>query len=171
MTKTTLIGTLVTAVILAVTGFGQAVNPAKVKVNGVIGLDSTYSQALKALGRPRVDGKATPEECIGGREKTVKYDGLELYFMDGDSKGGKTFEVKSFVVTSRRWRVSGLSVGDTAATVRAKFGRKYTSEKDPEARGDSVWSYEMPETDGPGTTTVVFRKGKVIEIATSYQVC
>jgi hypothetical protein len=30
----------------------QTVNPAKLKINGTIGLDSTYTQVVKALGKP-----------------------------------------------------------------------------------------------------------------------
>lgn len=147
----------------------QTVNTARLKVHG-IGLDSSYAVVLKALGRPAKDGKPTREECIGGREKTVDYAGLSLYFMDGDSRGGKTFEVKSFSVTSAKWLVSGVRVGDTPAMVKAKFGSRYTVDHRTD-NGGLVWQYEMNDTDGPGATAVVFKKGKIVEISTAYQVC
>ena len=157
------------AVMLAAPAIGQVMNPAKVKFNGV-GLDSTYSQVVKALGKPATEEKAKPEECIGGHEKSVTYPGLSIYFMDGDSRSGTTFEVKSFEITTARWIVSGAKVGDTEALVRRKFGRKYMVDSDPET-GDKVWQYEMSDRDGPGKTSVSFRNGKVVSIASSYQVC
>ena len=147
----------------------QTVNIARVKFRG-IGLDSTYSQVVKALGRPTTEDKANEEGCIGGREKSIKYPGISFYMMDGDSKGGKTFEVKAFEVTAPGYVVSGIKVGDTLATVRKKFGRKYTVDTEREP-GEITWFYEMNEYLGPGTTSVVFKNGRVSMIATSYQVC
>jgi hypothetical protein len=158
-----------TALIVVAPCFGQTANPAKLKFSG-IGLDSTYAQVVRAIGKPASEGKATREECIGGREKSVKYPGLTLYFMDGDSRGGKTFELKSFQITSPRWVVSGIKVGDTEAVVRTKIGRKYDASTDPDT-GNPMWSYDMGDRDGPGTTNVVFRNGKVIEISSAYAVC
>ncbi len=149
---------------------GQTVDPVKAKVKG-IGLDATYAQAIKALGKPVKDGKATEEGCIGAHEKMVEYAGLSLYFMDGDSKDGKTFELKSFVVSSANWPVSGIKVGDTEAAVRAKFGSSFVSSEDPDGEGDAAWFYEFSEEDNPGSLAVVFKDGKVIKIGASYQVC
>jgi hypothetical protein len=154
--------------ISAASAFAQ-VDPAKLRVNG-IGLDATYAQVLRALGKPSRDRKPVEEGCIGGREKTVEYAGLKFYFMDGDSKGGKTFEVKSFWVTSSKWVVSGVKVGDTQAVVKAKLGSKYTVDRRTDG-GGLAWLYEMSESSGPGTTTVIFKNGKVAEISSAYQVC
>lgn len=161
--------TLALVLLATAVGFTQ-VNPAKLKINGSIGLDSTYAQIVKAFGKPSKDGKPNREECIGAREKTVEYAGLEFYMMDGDSKSGKTFEVKSFGVTSAKWTVSGIKVGDTPAMVKAKLGSKYTVEKRTD-NGGLAWLYEMNDPDGPGTTTIIFKKGKVVEIDSAYQVC
>jgi hypothetical protein len=146
---------------------GQVVNPAKVKFNG-IGLDSTYAQVVRALGKPAKDGRPQEEGCIGAREKYVDYAGASFYFMDGDSKNGKTFEVKAFDVTSAKYVVSGVKVGDTEAVVRRKFGRKYTVKTED---GIKNWSYEMDPNRGPGWTTIDFKNGKVVKIASAYQVC
>lgn len=169
MKMTTMIGALGIAVISASAAFAQTVNPAKLKVNGV-GLDSTYGQVVKALGKPAKDGKPKNEECIGGREKDVEYNGISFYFMDGDSKNRKTFEVKGFTVTSGKWVVSGVKIGDTATTVRAKYGRKYEVQND-ESTGQIMWNYDMGDNNGPGTTTVYFKGGKVVSINSGYQVC
>jgi hypothetical protein len=168
MSMTRLITISALGLLLAASAFAQ-VDPAKLKVNG-IGLDSTYARVLRALGKPSRDGRPVEEGCIGGREKTVEYAGLKLYFMDGDSKGGKTFEVKSFWVTSPKWVVSGIKVGDTQAAVKAKFGSKYTVDRRTDG-GGLAWHYEMNETTGPGTTTIIFKNGKVTEIGSAYQVC
>lgn len=148
----------------------QTVNPAKIKFKG-IGLDSTYAQVVKALGKPDTEEIAKEEGCIGGHEKSIKYaSGISFYMMDGDSKGGKTFEVKGFELTAPGYIVSGIQIGDTPATVRKIYGRKYTIDKDPET-GETIWLYAMNDRDGPGTTGVVFKNGKVSRIASDYQVC
>lgn len=170
MKVTAIFGALGLMSIVAAAGLAQRVDPAKVKINGV-GLDSTYSQVLKALGKPTVDGKPRREGCIGGRERTMEYDGLTIYLMDGDSRNGKTFEVKTMVVRSPKWNVSGVRVGDTAAAVRLKYGRKYSTGEDPESMGDAAWTYDMGDEFGPGSTIVVFKRGKVIAISTAFMVC
>lgn len=160
---------MMAAILLAVPAFGQTVNTARIKFKG-IGLDSTYAQVVKALGKPATDGPATEEGCIGAHEKSVEYPGVSFYMMDGDSNDGKTFEVKAFEVTAPGYVVSGVKIGDTPAAVRKKFGRKYTVETDGEP-GEISWSYEMSDRYGPGTTSVVFKNGKVSMIASNYQVC
>ena len=169
--KMTTMGTLgLVLAVFAAAASAQTVNPAKLKIRGIVGLDSTYSQVLKALGKPIKDGKPTAEECAGGREKSVEYGGLSLSFMDATSKNKKTFQVTSFEVTSGDWAVSGVKVGDTATTVRAKFGRNYKVETDQET-GATSWNYDMGEAVGPGGTRVVFKGGKVVSISSSYTVC
>jgi hypothetical protein len=149
----------------------QTTNPAKLKFNG-IGLDSTLAQVKKALGKPKMDGKPTEEGCIGAREKFVEYDGVKFYMMDGDSKDGKTFEVKNFTVTSPKYTVSGIKVGDTELNVRRRLGTKFTKSDDKyETPGVTVWSYEFPETGNPGFTTIHISRGKVIKISSAQMVC
>ena len=112
----------------AVQVFGQAVNTAKLKINGTIGLDSTYAQVVKAFGKPSKETKPMAEECAGGHEKSVRYAGLSLGFMDSISRSGKVFEVMSFDVSSSKFTVSGVKVGDSEAVVKCIFGRKFTVE-------------------------------------------
>ena len=161
------LGTL--GLILAATISAQTTNPAKLKING-IGLDSTLAQVTTALGKPTKDGKATKEGCIGGREKTVEFDGASFYFMDGDSKNRKTFEVKGFTVTSAKYSVSGIKVGDTEHNVRRRLGTKFTKSDDPETGAD-VWTYEFPESADPGFTTIDLTRGKVTKISSAHHVC
>lgn len=152
----------------AAAAFGQAVNPAKLKINGAVGLDSTYARVVKALGRPASETKPQKEECVGGREKTVKYAGLKLYFMDGMNMGGKTFEVMSFDVSSRKYNVSGVRVGDREAAVRQRFGSGYTSHTE---KGVTRWTYNIDEIAGQGRTLITFRNGKVQHISSAYAIC
>ncbi len=147
----------------------QTVNTARIKFKG-IGLDSTYAQVVKALGNPENEDIAKEEGCIGGREKSIKYAGISFYMMDGDSKGGKTFEVKAFELTAPGYLVSGIKIGDTPATVRKKYGRKYTVDTERES-GEITWLYAMNDRDGPGSTRVVFKNGRVSMIASDYLVC
>ena len=167
--KMTTMGTLgLVLTVFAIGASAQAVNPAKLKVNG-IGLDSTYSQVVKALGKPISDGKPTREECIGGREKSVKFDGATFYLMDGDSPNRKTFEVKSFDITSSKYSVSGIKIGDTELTVRRRLGTKF-EKQDAEPGGD-VWSYQFDDQNNPGSTSIYISKGKVTKITSGYMVC
>ncbi len=147
----------------------QPANTARIKLKG-IGLDSTYAQIVKALGKPANEDIAKEEGCIGGREKSIKYAGISFYMMDGDSKGGKTFEVKAFELTAPGYLVSGIKIGDTPATVLKKYGRKYKVDTEREP-GEITWFYEMNDRYGPGTTAVVFKNGKVMKISSAYQVC
>ena len=156
-------------VLTCLPAFGQAVNPAKLRFKG-IGLDSTYAQVVKALGKPDSEDAPKKEECIGGHEKSVKYPGISFYFMDGDSKGGRTYEVKAFELTAPGYLVSGVKIGDTPAVVKQKYGRKYSVDTEREP-GEITWTYAMNDRDGPGTTTVVFKNGKVMKIASDYLVC
>lgn len=143
--------------------FGQ-VDPGKLRFNGV-GLDSTYGQVVKALGKPSSETKPRREECIGGREKTVKYPGASFLFMDS---GTKTFKAMSFEVTSPKYVVSGIKVGDTQLTVRRVLGNSFTTET---VAGATTWAFEITDDDGPGWTHVTFKKGKVVSIASGYAVC
>lgn len=147
----------------------QAVNPAKLKFKG-IGLDSTYAQVIAALGKPDNEEAPKKEECIGGLEMSVRYPGISFYMMDGDSKDKKTFEVKAFELTAPGYLVSGIKIGDTPAIVRKKYGRKYTVDTERES-GEITWLYNMSDRDGPGTSRVVFKNGKVTMIASDYLVC
>jgi hypothetical protein len=147
----------------------QTSNPSKLRLRG-IGLDSTFAQVVKALGKPRKDGPATDESCAGGKEKDVEYDGVSFHFMNGVSKKGKVFEMVSFTVTSPKYVVSGVKIGDSAAAVRRIFGKKFSTDKDPDT-GETIWLYSMSDREGPGTTVFRFKNGKLSAISSDYLVC
>ena len=161
--KVTTLGALGVVLVLAGACFGQ-LDPGNLRFNGV-GLESTYGQVVKALGKPSSETKPVREECIGGKEKTAKYPGLSLSFMD---EGGKTFKVMAFEVTSSKWAVSGIKVGDSQLTVRRVLGTKFTNDTNA-AEGMTMWTYEL--AGDTGSTTITFKKGKVVSIGSSYLVC
>lgn len=156
-------------VVLASAASSQTSNPARLKLRGV-GLDSSYAQVVKTLGKPSKETAPTAEECIGGQEKDLEYDGISFRMMNGDSKGGKTFEVKSFEVTGSQYVVSGVRIGDAQTLVRKIFGRRFSTDKDPQT-GETIWHYAMSDREGPGTTTFKFKNGKITYIASDYLVC
>ena len=157
------LGALGLVLVVAGACFGQ-LDPGKLKFNGV-GLGSTYGQVKKALGKPSRETKPKREECTGGQERNVYYDGASLFFMD---QGSKNFDLVGFEVTSPKYSISGIKVGDTQLTVRRILGSKFRAETDRPA-GTTVWTYEM---DGEtGSTTVTFKKGKVVKIESAYLMC
>ena len=151
--------------VLAAAGacFGQ-LDPGSLRFNGV-GLGSTYGQVKKALGKPSRETKPKREECTGGQERNVYYEGASLFFMD---QGSKNFDLVAFEVTSPKYSISGIKVGDTQLTVRRVMGSKFRTETN-RAEGTTTWTYEM---DGEtGSTTVTFKKGKVVKIESGYLMC
>ena len=165
-----------TAVMLfSAAALAQRGDPARIKINNTVGLDSTYAQVVKLLGKPRKESSPKREECTGGREKTANYDGLTFYFMDGTKpaprgRGAREFLVMSFNVTSPRVIVSGVKLGDSEAVVRRRYGKPHSVDTDS-ATPETTWTYEIGENQGPGQTSVTFRNGKVIAIGSSYTVC
>ena len=110
MTRSALIQILVSmaATVLTASGvYAQRVDPANVKIDNLIGLNSTYAQVVKAFGKPRRETRPVKEECAGGHEKTVSYAGLSFYFMDAADPSKTAYLVMSFDVTSPRFSVSG----------------------------------------------------------------
>lgn len=156
--------------LIAASAYSQRVDPARVKINNLVGLDSTYAAVLKVLGKPRKETRPVKEECTGGHEKTVDFDGLSFYFMDGANPGKKGYRVMSFDVTTPRVNVSGVKLGDDEATVRRRFGKPKSVDTD-KATGETTWVYEIGEQQGPGQTSVAFKKGRVTAISSAYQVC
>ena len=83
-------------------------------------------------------------------------------------EGGKTFKMDSFTVTSPKWLVSGVRVGDTPAVVKSRFGTKYTVDRRTD-NGGLAWHYDT--ADETGTTTIIFKNGKVTEISSAFLMC
>ena len=161
--KVRILGALVVGFVMAGVCFGQ-LDPGKLRFNGV-GLGSTYGQVVKALGKPSRATGPKREECTGGRERDLYYNGASVYFMD---EGTKTFKAVGFEVKSPKYVVSGIRVGDTQLTVRRVLGSKFTVDMD-QPSGSTIWTYAMGgET---GSATITFKNGKVVSIASAYMMC
>ena len=161
------LGTL--GLILAATISAQTTNPAKLRISG-IGLDSTFAQVKRALGKPVKEGKATDEQCAGGREKELAYSGAKFHFMDAVDPRKKTFLLVGFEITSSDYTISGIKVGDTEHNVRRRLGTKFTKSPDDETGADQ-WQYEFTDPNSPGVTNVYISRGKVVKIESAYSVC
>ena len=162
---------LIFVVTFTTTGlWAQRVDPARIKIKNLVGLDSTYAAVVKALGKPRKETRPQKEECTGGHEKTVEYDGISFYFMDGANPGKKGYRVMSFDVATPRVSVSGIKLGDDEATVRRHYGKPKSIDTD-KATGETTWVYEIGEKQGPGQSSITFKKGHVTAIGSAYQVC
>lgn len=172
MTKIFLVRVILTVAVatIAAAAYSQTVDPARLKIKSLIELNSTYPQVVKALGKPLRETRPVKEECAGGHEKTVSYAGLSFYFMDAANPGKNEYLVMSFDVTSPRYSVSGAKVGDSQAAVRLRFGKPTSVETDKRS-GQTTWIYEIDEKQGPGQTTVTFKRGRVIAIGSAYQAC
>ena len=157
------LGALGVVLVMAGACFGQ-LDPGKLRFNGV-GLGSTYGQAKKALGKPLRETKPKHEDCVGGQERNVYYEGASLSFMD---QGTRKFDLVAFEVTSPKYNISGIKVGDTQLTVRRVLGSKFITEA-AQTEGMTMWTYEM---DGEtGSASITFKKGKVVKIESGYLMC
>src|SRR5215217_6178401 len=86
-------------------------------VNG-IRLGASYKAVVAKFGKPLREKTNGVDECICDRTRTVNYPAARFEF--AESKG--TFYVYGFDVTSPKYDVSGVKVGDASATVQKKFG-------------------------------------------------
>lgn len=150
----------------AATAYSQVSMSQGPKVNG-LGLGATRQDVVKKFGKPLSQTKRDAGECVGGLEMTLKYPGLKLVlFEDPDDK--RKFTIGEFEVTSEKWDVSGVRVGQADTVVRKTFGTR--SEKQKQS-GLPVWIYYMDENISPGSTNIHFRNKKVVKIISLWQMC
>ena len=136
------------------------------KVNG-LALGATRNEVIKKLGKPSSESKRKADECVGGTEMTLHYPGLKLLLWD-DPDDPRRFAVGKFEISSARWDVSGIRIGQPNSAVRKQFGARSTEEKQS---GQLVWFYFMDENISPGSTNFHFRNGKLIKIISLWQMC
>lgn len=151
--------------LLNATAFAQVSLKSGPKVNG-IGLGATREQVIKKFGKP-VESKKQADECVGGTEMTLRYQGLVFSLWD-DPDNPKKFRVGAFEVTSGNWNVSGARIGQTRATIKKLFGR---SSSQGDENGLPTWYYSMDEDEGPGNSNFSFRKGKLANITVIWLMC
>jgi hypothetical protein len=143
----------------------QSSLPKGLTVNGVP-LDAKYAEVTWKLGHPtRVVTTSKIDECIGARIRTVTYPGLKIEMVEGEKKDD--FTIFSFEITSGKWDVSGVRVGDPSAKVQKLFGARGRRIENKPTLG---WFYDMTE-DNPGSSNFFFRAGKIYKISTTYEMC
>lgn len=158
---------LLTILLVTGTSFSQTSLKAGAKVNG-IALAATREQVIRKLGKPLSQTKKEAEPCVGGTEMVLKYPGLTLSLWSDVE--GKKFSVGYFEVTSAKWNVSGIKVGDSSAAVRKRFGRRDSQEIDGHTNM-LTWYYNMSDEEGPGSTNFAFRRGRVSRIVVIALMC
>ena len=132
-------------------------------VNG-LRLGATYKAIIAKFGKPLREKTNKMDECIGDRTRVVNYPGLEFELAESDG----TFTVYAFEVTSPKYNVSGVKVGDTPAAVQKRFGSmRRTVER---VKTGPHWFYDMTD-ENPGGTSFYFRNGRLFSISTTYAMC
>src|SRR5207237_10363476 len=84
----------------------QAVN---LKVKNV-GIGTSYSDALKQLGKPLSKKKGGSYPCDGGPMITLRYAGLIVKLLESNNNK-RNFFVGSVELNSRKWTSSGIKIG------------------------------------------------------------
>ena len=147
----------------SVSAFGQKAPTDGLKVNGV-GLGATYKAVVAKLGKPVKEKIQKGDECVPDRRKILTYSGLTFELIENDNK---SFTVISFEVTSAKYDVSGVKIGDTQLAVSRRFGKRSTEDT---VSGQKTWLYEMTP-NLPGSSNFFFRAGKVTKIQSGYEMC
>jgi hypothetical protein len=150
---------------LAVSAVGQNSIREGLKVNG-LALGATYAQTIKTFGKPVRDITSRKiDECIGSRTRTLTYLGLKVELVEGERNA---FTVFGFEVTSAKWNVSGIRIGESSELIQRRFGT--TGRTVEREKTGQTWFYEMTE-ESPGGTSFYFRNGKLIKVNTGYEMC
>lgn len=131
-----------------------------------VGLGASYVQVIKAFGKPKKEETTDGDECRGGKQRMMEYDGLSftLYLYDDDANA--QYNVGWIEITSAKWLASGLKVGSTLSAVTNKLGQP--TSKEPGRRREIHRNYNFAESDGPGNTMLTFRNGKLFKIQSFY---
>jgi len=163
---------ILTIFLCAFAGVAGAQTPKDAKylitVKGV-GLGASYAQVIKAFGKPKKDTTTNGDECRGGKQRLLEYDGIsfDLYLYDDDANA--QFNVGMIEITSAKWLASGLKVGAPLSAVTRKLGEP-TSKEPGRLKREILRHYNFGESDGPGNTMLTFRNGKLFKI-TSFYIC
>ena len=153
--------TIVCVLIFVINTFAQVSLLEGPKVNG-LGLGTPYKQIIAKFGKPTSDRINKVDECIGDRTRTLRYPGMMIEL---DEQNG-AFSAYSFEITSPKYDISGVKIGDTPATVQRRFGTKKRTVENPGPR----WFYDMTD-EAPGGTNFYFRKGRLVKISFTWLMC
>ncbi len=121
-----------------------------------------YSTVIKKLGKPLSFKKNGEYPCDSGVIRTARYNGLIIDFIESDLKK-KDFIVATMQVTSSRWSVLGVRIGDNLKTVKTKFGL----DKSRREEGFDVFGGYIND----GYSSFYFKRGKLIKISWELNPC
>ena len=131
------------------------------RINGV-GISSSQDEVINALGQPRKRLRGRYHQGASEREITLKYDGLAVDMLYAPNR-----EVVAFQVTSNKWDISGIRVGDDESVLRSRFGMAlYGPIEDPDVNGGVVYGSE----NGIYVTFKI-KNGKITEIWAAVATC
>ncbi len=120
---------------------------------------ASYESIVRKLGKPVSDRRTGNVPC-GEAMRILRYPGLTLKLEVGSPQPFGLYRIK---VTSRRWLVSDLSVGDSKATIIKRFGRGR-----PIRDGNSTYlGYLMKE----GYASFHIRQNRVTKIEWEFNFC
>lgn len=80
---------------------------------------ATYKAIVAKLGKPITDVKGGTVPC-GDRMRTLKYPGMILRLESGGMDPLGLYKVE---VTSRKWSINGVRIGDRSSKVIQRFGQ------------------------------------------------
>lgn len=127
-----------------------------------IDIGSRHREVIKALGQPIKSVRGRYHEGSSEHELTLKYDGLSIDLLYVPDR-----VVVAFQVTSRKWNVAGIRVGDDESVLKSRFGASlYGPVEDPDVKGGYVYASDT----GPYVTIKVIN-GKIAEIWAAMPTC
>jgi hypothetical protein len=131
------------------------------KVKGV-GVSTTYSTVLKKLGKPLLIKKGNDFPCNNEEPMlTLRYSGLVIDLIQDDNK---RYFVAGMNVTSRKWIVSGITIGANKKKVKKRFGQYNALGKE---QGLEYLNYFV----GDGYGYFYFRNKRLVKITWELNIC
>jgi hypothetical protein len=129
-------------------------------INGVRA-DTSEAKVLKGFGKPRRIKKGGWDDCVGGYDRDLYYDGLSIDLLSDEK--GRNFAVVGLDLTSDKWTVDpGLRVGDPISKVRELYGEPNSDDKER--------LYYVSKNDD-GWINFYYQGGKVTRISMQITLC
>lgn len=147
----------------------RAARQLNLKVNG-LGLGTSHKAILKTLGKPISDIIGEINECNDSRTREMIYPGLKLTLYE-ETAGPGVFLLGEFEVTSRKWKVSGITIGARKSVLAGRFGKPLSDEPATGSAAENTWFYEIPDISGPGLINFDFRNGRLVRVYAGYTLC
>jgi hypothetical protein len=138
------------------------------RVKGV-GSGTSYSTVVRKFGKPQ--RSKTPKfkaskACSNSAEThlTLYYSGLEITLL-GDGRGSN-LDVYSIQINSKRWIVSGISLGADIKEIERRFG---TPDSKAEKNGETIFYYVTKEN--LGVVNFYFRNSNLVKVLMTETLC